>query len=189
MCALVFFSFRTSDKVATAQEARWERTIDVMGLMPVRASAWRDQLPSEADNVSCRQEFRYRTSSPEPGAKEVCGTPYTEDTGTGLGRVVQDCEYEVYDDMCSYTTLQWAVATTVKANGVGFSPAWPAANLSGEQRLGDRRENYVCVLSADDKTYSLSINSQAEYEQCRPGTKWKIEVNTFGDAVSGEPAE
>jgi membrane protease subunit (stomatin/prohibitin family) len=189
LCAMVFFSFRTSGKVATVQEARWERTIDVMALVPVSASAWRDQLPSGAANVSCRQEFRFTTSNPQAGAKEVCGTPYTVDTGTGVGRVVQDCEYEVYDDKCSYTTNQWAVVTAVKNAGVGFSPAWPAANLTGEQRLGDRHENYVCVLNADDKTYSLSIRSQAEYEQCQPGTRWKIEVNTFGDVVSGEPAQ
>jgi hypothetical protein len=188
LCAIVFFSMRTSGKTATAQEARWERSIDVMGLVPVRDSDWRDQLPSGAENVSCRQEVRSHSSSPQAGAKEVCGTPYTVDTGTGVGRVVQDCEYEVYDDKCSYTTNQWAVVTAVKANGVGFSPAWPAANLTGEQRLGDRHENYVCVLSAGDKTYSLSIRSQAEYEQCQPGTKWKIEVNTFGSVLSGEPA-
>jgi len=187
LCGVVFMAFRTSDKVATAQEARWERSIAIMGLVPVRDNAWRDELPAGADSVSCRQQFRFSSDSPQPGAKEVCGTPYTKDTGTGIGRVVQDCEYQVYDDMCSYTTNQWSVVNTVKSQGLGFSPNWPAASLAGAQRLGDRAENYICVLSEGDKTYSLSLRSQAEYEQCKAGTQWKIEVNSFGDVVSGQP--
>ena len=102
----VFMGFRTSDTTAQVSGAHWERSIDIIAPVPVRSSAWRDQLPAAAANVSCRQEFRYTSSEPVAGAREVCGTPYTVDTGTGMGRVVQDCEYQVYDDMCSYTTLQ-----------------------------------------------------------------------------------
>ncbi len=184
----VFLGFRTSDTVAQVSGAHWERSIDIIAPVPVRSSAWRDQLPSTAANISCRQEFRYTSGEPVAGSREVCGTPYTVDTGTGMGRVVQDCEYQVYDDMCSYTTLQLAVINTVVSEGAGFTPKWPAANLAAEQKLGDRRERYVCEFSTDGDTYSYSVHSLAEYEQCQTGSRWQLQVNSFGDVVSAEPA-
>jgi ribosomal protein L40E len=187
--AFVFMGFRTSDTAATVSGARWERSIDIVAPVPVRASAWQDQLPAGAANVSCRPEFRYTSSQPVEGSKEVCGTPYTIDTGTGMGRVVQDCEYQVYDDMCSYTTLQLAVINTVVEQGSDFAPKWPVANLAAEQRLGDRRERYVCEFNTDGETYAYTVRSLDEYEQCQPGSRWNLEVNSFGDVVAAEPAD
>jgi flagellar basal body-associated protein FliL len=190
LCAMVFFMFlRTSGKTATATGTQWERSIEVLALAPVRDTAWRDQVPSGAANLQCRSEVRSTSDQPEPGAKEVCGTPYTVDTGTGMGKVVQDCEYEVYDDMCSFTTQQWTVLTVAKATGAGFNPNWPAVNLVGEQRLGNRSERYVCLLNDGKDDYSFAVSSQDEYEQCEEGTTWKIEVNGFGEVVAHERAQ
>lgn len=192
--AFVFMGFRTSDTTATVSDARWERSIDIIAPMPVQSSAWVDQVPSGAMNVSCRQEFRYTSNEPVEGSREVCGTPYTVDTGTGLGRVVQDCEYEVYDDMCSYTTMQLGVINTVVAQGsalqgTGLAPKWPAANLAANQQLGDRNERYICVFNNDGEEYSITVRSLAEYEECQPGSQWRLEVNSFGGVVSAEPVE
>lgn len=185
----VFMGFRTSDTVAQVSDAHWERSIDIIAPVPVRGSAWHDQLPPTAANVSCRQEFRYTSGEPVEGSREVCGTPYAVDTGTGMGRVVQDCEYQVYDDMCSYTTLQLAVINTVVSEGAGLTPKWPVANLSAEQELGDRRERYVCEFSTGGERYSYTVRSLAEYEQCRPGSSWALQVNSFGAVVSAEPTD
>jgi ribosomal protein L40E len=185
----VFLVLRTSDTMAEVNNAHWERSIDIVAPVPMRNSAWRDQLPAAAANVSCRQEFRYTSSEPVEGSREVCGTPYTIDTGTGMGRVVQDCDYQVYDDMCSYTTLQLAVINTVVSQGAGFTPKWPVANLAAEQKLGDRREHYVCEFSSDGDMYSYTVRTMAEYEQCQTGSRWKLQVNSFGDVVSAEPAD
>jgi ribosomal protein L40E len=185
----VFMGFRTSDTVGQVSNARWERSIDIVAPVPVRSAAWRDQLPSGAADVSCRQEYRYTSGEPVSGSREVCGTPYTIDTGTGMGQVVQDCEYQVYDEMCSYTTSQLAVINTVVSEGAGFAPKWPVANLVAEQKLGDRRERYVCEFTASGDTYSYSIHSLAKYEKCQPGTRWQLQVNSFGDVVSAEPTD
>ena len=125
----------------------------------------------------------------DDGAREVCGTPYTVDTGTGMGRVVQDCEYQVYDDMCSYTTLQLAVINTVVSQGEGLAPKWPVANLAAEQKLGDRRERYICEFKGDGKTYGYTVRSLNEYEQCQVGSRWKLQVNSFGDVVGAEQTD
>jgi ribosomal protein L40E len=185
----VFMGLRTSDTVAQVSDAHWERSVDIIAPVPVRSSAWHDQLPPRAANVSCRQEFRYTSGEPVAGSREVCGTPYTIDTGTGMGRVVQECEYQVYDDMCSYTTLQLAVVNTVVTEGEGFTPKWPVANLAAEQKLGERRERYVCEFSTGGETYSYTVHSIAEYEQCQPGSRWKLQVNSFGAVVSAEPTD
>ena len=112
--------FRTSDTVAQVTSAHWERSIDIIAPCRCATRHGANQLPAAAANVSCRQEFRYTSGEPVDGvARSLRYTLYV-DTGTGMGRVVQDCEYQVYDDMCSYTTLQLAVINTVVSQGAGF---------------------------------------------------------------------
>ena len=182
---LVFALFQTNEAVATAVDARWERAIAIMGQAPVRVSAWRDQAPANAADLSCRAEVRSTSDSPRPGAREVCGTPYTLDTGTGMGKVVQDCVYEIYDDYCTYTTLQWGVVNTVVQRGSGLAATWPSANLRAGEELGQRSEKYVCVVTANDREYTFDLRS-SEFELCQPGSRWKLEVNALGDVVKAE---
>lgn len=185
---LVFAMFQTKETVATAVDARWERSIAIMGQAPVRVSAWREQVPDNAANLSCRAEVRSTSDSPQPGAREVCGTPYTLDTGTGMGKVVQDCVYELYDDYCTYTTLQWGVVNTVVQRGSGLAATWPSANLRAGEELGQRSEKYLCVVTVGDHEYTFELRSVAEFEQCQPGSQWKLTVNSLGSVVAAEPA-
>jgi ribosomal protein L40E len=184
---LVFAMFQTNDTMATAVDARWERSIAIMGQVPVQASAWRDEAPANAANLSCRAEVRSTSDSPQPGAQEVCGTPYTLDTGTGMGKVVQDCVYEVYDDYCTYTTLQWGVVNTVVQRGSGLAAAWPGANLAAGQQLGQRSERYICVVTAEDHEYTFDLRTDAEFAQCQPGSRWRLSINALGGVVDAEP--
>jgi len=132
---------------------------------------------------------RSTSSEPQPGAREVCGTPYTVDTGTGMGRVVQDCEYEIMDDWCSYSVLQWTVVNTLAAEGLGFEPRWPSATLEEKQRLGDGTERFMCVLTVDGKEYSYAMSSFSDYQRCRKGSRWDVEINGLGDIVSADPKQ
>ena len=184
---LVFGMFKTNDTTATAVDARWDRSIAIMGQAPVREEAWRDQVPTDATQLSCRPEVRSTSDSPQPGAQEVCGTPYTVDTGTGMGRVVQDCVYEVYDDYCSYTTLKWGVVNTFVQSGVGLSPVWPSTTLAAGQELGQRTERYACVVTANDKEYSFTLRTSTEFQQCQPGSQWRLKVNALGGVVDAQP--
>lgn len=181
--------FRTSDTIASVVDARWERSIAIMGPVPVRANGWRDEVPAGAAQLSCRQEVRSTSDSPQPGASEVCGTPYTLDTGTGMGRVVQDCEYQVYDDYCSYMTTQWGVIDTVVSSGVGLAPQWPGATVASGQELGQRTERYVCVVQVDGKRYDFPLRTVDAYERCEPGSQWSISVNGLGDVVEARRVE
>lgn len=186
---LVVSMFQTSDAIATAVDARWERSIAIMGQVPVNRSAWQDQVPNGAANVSCSPRVRSTSDEPQPGAQEVCGTPYTLDTGTGMGRVVQDCVYQIYDDYCSYTTLQWGIVDTVVQRGSGVSATWPGVNLRTGQELGQRSERYECVVTANDRVYSFPLRNETELAQCQPGSRWRISVNSLGGVLEAEPAQ
>ncbi|MBW7882741.1 MAG: zinc ribbon domain-containing protein, partial [Caldilineaceae bacterium] len=178
--------FRTSDMTATAVQARWELSVNVMGPVAVNESAWRDEIPDDARDIACQPRVRRTSNSPQPGAEEVCGTPYTVDTGTGVGKVVQDCQYRVYGDFCRYTATGWGVVDTVAQRGVGLSPQWPSPALAAGQEIGERRERYVCVVSDGQKEYSFELRSRQTYEQCQEGSRWKLEVNALGSVVSAE---
>lgn len=183
----MFFASRTTQVTGSAREARWVRTITVEALAPVSRSGWYDELPVGVTPDSCEQAMRSVSQVPQAGAKEVCGTPYTLDTGTGYGKVVQDCEYQIYDNWCSYSVLQWMPVNTLSSSGVGFSPQWPVGGLSQNQRLGQRNEQLFCAVIANDKLYQFPMASYTEFEQCQPGTQWQLSINTFGSVTSAKP--
>lgn len=184
--AFFWFGSRTENYTAVAQEARWVRTITVAGLVPVSRSAWDDQLPAGADVESCRRTLRLTSQTPVDGATEVCGAPYAVDTGTGYGEVVQDCEYQVYDDMCTYSTLQWMPIDTVESSGVGFAPVWPTVPITPERRVAGQEEQYSCRVTVNDNVYSLPLSAE-NYNLCQPGSTWNLAINALGSIVDASP--
>ena len=187
--AFMVFSNRTTAVTGTVREANWTRTITIEGLTPVQYSDWRDEIPAGAEIGRCEADVRSVQDTPTQNSREVCGTPYTVDTGTGLGEVVQDCQYEVYADRCTYTVEEWRTVDTLVLNGKGFTPQWPTAALAAQQRTGERTEGYQCVLSANDEEYTYTPQNWEQYRQCEPGSQWTLEVNTFGSIMSLAPAD
>jgi hypothetical protein len=126
-------------------------------------------------------------SEPRPNSEEVCGTPYSVDTGSGYAEVVQDCEYHVYEDYCSYSVIEWSEIDTVSLTGSELSAEWPDPVLSKEQRLGEGSETYTVYFNTNDRDYTYSISDYESFQQFQIGTKWNLEVNTFGGVVSVAP--
>jgi ribosomal protein L40E len=184
---LVMLSTRTTEMVGTVREARWTRSIPIEGLVPVERNGWHDEVPADANLLSCRPEVRFVQDTPTANSREVCGTPYTIDTGTGFGQVVQDCRYEVYEDRCQYTVDEWRVIDVLESKGNGFAPTWPVAALQPRQRLGSGRERYECIISSNDRLFTYVAPSLAAYEDCQPGTPWSLEVNGLGGLTSLQP--
>lgn len=179
---------RTDDVTASVEGVEWERRIAIQEYTTVTESDWRDEIPAGADLQSCTQEHRTTSDQPQPNATEVCGEEYVEDTGTGLGEVVQDCVYEVYDDYCDYTVMDWVVVETVTDSGQNLQPSWPDPTLSGDQRLGQREETYTIVFSGDGETYTYTTSDEGLFMMAEPGSRWELSVNTFGAVQSIEPA-
>ena len=185
--AAIFFLTRTEAVVGRVEQVGWERSIAIEGLVPVEHQDWQDRIPAEAEIRGCQQEVRSVVSEPQPNAQEVCGTPYSVDTGSGYAEVVQDCEYHVYDDYCTYSVLEWAVVDTVTLSGEGFSAQWPDPVLSTEQRLGQESETYSVTFDTDQGNLDYSLSDYTVFQQFQIGTRWNLEVNSFGGVVSVEP--
>lgn len=188
-CIGIFiFINRTDDLSAQVDNLSWERSIVIMGLVPVAREGWLDEIPQEADLGSCKQEHRYTSDEPQPNSTEVCGTPYTVDSGTGLGEVVQECQYEVYDDRCDYTVIVLQPVDSVTATGLDQNPQWPKLTLQSDQEEGERQESYRIIFSADGELYSYTTRNVDEYQAFTPGTVWTLKVNQLGTVTDVEPS-
>lgn len=185
---LFIFLNRTDDVVGQVNNISWERQITILGLAAVSRTAWRDEIPQEANLGMCQQEHRYTSQDPQPNSTEVCGTPYTVDTGAGLGEVVQDCEYLVYDDRCDFTVLELQPVNRLILNGTDLNPQWPVVGLETDQQEGERQESYRIVFSADGEQFTYTTNDPEEYQKFIPGSNWNLKVNQLGGVKEVEPA-
>lgn len=192
LACIAFFAaqaLRRSQDVVEVQGVQWQRTILIQALVPVTRSAWEDQVPAGVEVTQCEDRVRRISPEPEPNSVEVCGTPYIEDTGTGVGQVVQDCEYQIFEPYCDYRTTAWVAAPAVVAQGADYSPSWPEAVLGSDQREAGREETYSVVLGGDGESYQYPVGNLAQLQEFTPGSRWQIEVNGFGQIVDIQPAE
>jgi len=184
---LILILTKTDDIQAVVTDVGWERSIAIEMYTTVTESDWWDEVPADAEVLSCSQEYRYTSDQPEPNSTEVCGEEYVEDTGTGVGEVVQDCVYEVYDDYCDYTVMDWVVVDTVTESGDDLLPYWPDSNLTADQREGEREETYTIVFAGDGETYTYKTSDASLFTMAEPGSEWLLSVNKLG-VQSIEPA-
>lgn len=189
LCAAIYFLFiRTQQVTGVIVAANWQRSVAIEAYGPVELEDWRSEMPADASNVSCSEEVSsVESEQPSSGHyEEVCGTPYNVETGGGYAEVVQDCEYRVYEDYCTYTVDQWMAIATAELEGVGLSAAWPDPALASSQRLGAETESYECIFESGGENYVYSTDSFAEFQQCQIGSTWKLTINGAGAVVSIE---
>ena len=189
IAAVIFMALgsRTKALVGVVSDVHWRRTIAIEALMPVTREGWRSELPAGAQVGSCRKEVYRTQNDPAPGAREVCGTPYVKDTGTGFGKVVQDCQYQILADRCEYRITAWVAVPAFMVEGQDLSPRWPAASLAQNQRRTGQTEGYTVIFDTDGRAYQYSPRTEDEYRSFTPGSRWKLEVNGFGSVTGVSP--
>jgi hypothetical protein len=177
--------------VGRVVDGRWVRTIMILGLRPREYAGWLDEIPADATIGACHDEVRDEVDEPVPNSIEVCGTPYAVDQGTGFAEVVQDCVYQVIEQQCEFTVNEWMPVDTVTQEGSGVSAIWPSLTdrLNDTQRLGEREEEYHCIITANDQTYVYETTDFEKYQRCVPGAEWNIVTTESGQLVSAEPVE
>jgi hypothetical protein len=187
-CGLYFFfANRTKPTIGVVHNVTWERSVPVEALLPVEHKGWEDEIPQEAIIGSCSQEIHNVQSEPAPNSVEVCGTPYTVDTGSGFAEVVQDCEYEVYATFCTYTLEEWSVVDVAVLSGRDYSPTWPEPTLESGQRFGEEtKEKYTIVFKSGEETYFYSTDDLNLFQAAQIGSEWNLNINTFGNLLSIE---
>lgn len=183
----MFLSTSTEAVTGTVNSATWTRKIVVEGLVPVEHQDWEDEIPSHAAVGTCREQVRTVTDDPVPGSREVCGTPYTVDTGSGYGEVVQDCEYQVYDEYCTYTIEEWRPIDEAVERGNDLAPEWPALSLGPSKRAGQRSESYEIVFNTEQGRVVYTSSNPAAFSQFKPGSRWQLNINSFGSITEVEP--
>jgi hypothetical protein len=189
IAVIIALSGRTKELTGRVEGVQWTRTIGVEALVPVTYEAWYDKVPAGSVLGACEAKYHHAESEPVPGAKEVCGTPYTVDTGSGAGQVVQDCEYHVYADWCQYTVDEWREVDAVVISGEDLSPYWPDLALLAGQRQGQSREKYQVRFASEEAVYTYQTEDANEFSQFKPGSRWVLEVNTFNQLRSVSPAD
>ncbi len=178
--AIITYLTRTSEVTGTVSALEWKLSINIEQLQPVTHSDWSDTIPANANINSCQQKVNRVQDYPEGNYQEVCGTPYTVDTGTGIGEVVQDCQYEIYMDYCQYTVQEWTVVDTYTQTGQDTNPYWPTVSLATGQRQGDQTEDYTIYFDTEKGTLDYSTNDLAVFQTFRPGSTWLLDVTTMG---------
>jgi hypothetical protein len=187
----IFLATSRSDQTGTVQSATWQTMVVIEQLGPVSHQDWQDQIPQDAQVGQCTDKVRTVQDSQPSGMKynKVCGTPYTVDTGSGVGKVVQDCQFEVLDAYCDYTVQEWREVNQARQSGTNFSPAYAQPTLSANQRLGQQSIMYVVVFKTAKDQYEYQVANLEEFKRFSPGSHWTLSINGFGQIVGVEPAQ
>jgi ribosomal protein L40E len=181
--------FRTKDAAAVVAEVGWERAIAIMEQKPTKSSDWEDKIPKDAQRGSCSKKVRKTQSEPAEGAEKVCDKPKMVDQGNGTAKVVQNCEYKIYDQWCEFTRLEWQEVDRVVAKGEDLSPRWPEVRLRSGQREGKKSEDYKVVFKGESDRYTYSAKDAAELAKYPVGSRWALKVNSFGSVSEIAPAK
>lgn len=187
--AIFMLFFKTEELIGRVESVQWERSIPIEALALVEREDWFDAIPSDAEAGTCQLEYRYTSDQPEPNSEEVCGTPYTVDTGSGFGEVVKDCVYEVYDDFCTYSVMDWEAFDVLTITGSDLNPRWPDTNLAEDQREGNAQESYEVFFTSSEGDYTYTTSDPDVFSRFSSGSSWTLKVNALGSVVSVEPAD
>jgi len=169
------FFLPTSSVQATVTDVHWQTNVPVQEIRTVNYSNERGSPPSDAYNVSCRDESR-----------DVCETR-TIDKGNGYSEVVEECHTET-EQYCSYTVDEWTTIQTYTLEGSDLQPVYENPSVASDQRVGDESETLtVYFLTEDGGQETYTPDSISEFQQFTSGSTWTLNMNLAGGVVSVEP--
>jgi hypothetical protein len=186
---LVISGLRTEEVIGEVRNVTWTRTIPILALGPVEHEDWFDEIPEDAEIHGCDLELHHTSNDPSQNSIEICGTPYTIDDGSGYGEVVQDCVYEIYEDWCTYTQIEWKTVDAVTVTGSNLDAYWPQVTLAEGQTEGEGEETYEIVFQTEDRSYTFTTSDFNQFRQFQLNSRWILNVNAFNTLVSVEPAD
>jgi hypothetical protein len=149
----------------------WRRTVNIERFAPVTQSAWCDELPSGASDVTRRREQR---GSKRVADGEDCQTR-KKDRGDGTFAEERECtarfkEEPVFDQKCAFSIVKWSAVRQEVAQARGLAaPRWPTVTLArpgcsgvGCEREGARSEQYTVLFrDAKGQEYRCDLDEKA----------------------------
>jgi ribosomal protein L40E len=170
---ILLFIVPSSSVNATVTDVYWQTSVPVQEIQAVDYNDERGNPPSEAYNVSCRDESR-----------EICEEK-TIDRGDGSAEVVEDCHTES-EQYCDYTLDEWTTVQTYTLDGHDLNPYYEQPSLSGDQRLGDESADYTVSFDTEKGEKTYNPGSESEFQQFQPGSTWTLKLNALGGVVGAE---
>jgi ribosomal protein L40E len=171
---LALFVFPSATVEATVTDVHWQTNVPVQEIREVSYSNERGNPPSDAYNISCRDE-----------SQEVCEEK-TIDKGNGFSEVVQECHTET-EQYCSYTVDEWQTIQTYALEGNDLYPVYENPNYSSDQRLGQQSEELSVTFSTEKGNKIYTPGSVSEFQQFDIGSVWTMKLNVMGGVVGVEP--
>ena len=173
IAAIFMFVIPSKTLVGTVTDVQWQTSVPVQEIQAVNHSNESGNPPSDAYNVSCRDDSR-----------EVCEEK-SIDKGNGFAEVVQECHTET-TQYCDYTLDEWNTIQSYTLDGNDLYPVYENPNISSDQRLGSASEVFHVFLSTDDGQITYEPGSSTEFQQFEIGSQWNIKLNAVGGVVSVE---
>jgi hypothetical protein len=173
LAALFLFVFPSSSVQATVTDVQWQTSVPVQEVREVNYSDEKGSPPSDAYNVSCRDETR-----------EVCEEKNI-DRGNGVMEVVQECHDET-DKYCSYTMKEWSTIQTYTLDGKDLNPVYSEPSLTSNQRVGSSSETLTVYFDTPKGQKTYSPSSISEFQQFQVGSTWMLKLNAVGGILSVE---
>lgn len=174
-CVVIVTLFLPSRSVeAKVVDVHWQTSVPVQEIRAVDYSNERGNPPSDAYDVSCRDESR-----------EVCEEK-TIDKGNGYSEVVQECHDET-EQYCSYTVDEWTTIQTYTLDGNDLNPVYENPNVANGQRLGDESEELTVTFSTDKGEKTYKPDTISEFQQFTVGSTWTLKMNALGGVTGVEP--
>jgi hypothetical protein len=167
---LAVFFVPTSSVQGTVTDIHWQTNVPVQEVRAVDHNNEQGSPPSDAYNVSCRDE-----------SKDVCEQK-TIDKGNGYSEVVEDCHTET-TQYCSYTVDEWQTIQTYTLEGNNLQPIYDDPNLASDQRIGDKTEDLKVTFTTDKGNKTYSPDTISEYQQFEVGTTWTLSLNLAGGVI------
>ncbi len=194
ICAVVAYFLLTvprNSQTGVVQRVEWQTSVAIEALGPVSHTGWQDEIPQQAELGNCTDQVRQTVNSEPLGRKynKVCGTPYTVDTGSGVGKVVQDCLFEVLEPYCEFTVQEWRVVDEARQSGDDLAPLVANPQLTGNQRLGRQSASYVVVFETENERYSYPVATLEDFQTFTIGSQWMLKINALGAVVAVEPVQ
>lgn len=177
---------RTKDAGGKVIAHGWERTVPIQEYGDVREEKWRNEIPSDAQNVSCHRAERSTKKVPDG---ETCKDE-KHDKKDGTFEVVKKCTPKfrsepVEDDKCSYVVKKWKEVDNKTSSGAGMTftdpPGLTSSNVSevtGARRPGPKHDTHYLDLDvpgADPQKQRCEV-TEAAWKKYADGAAVTVQV-------------
>ena len=174
VAAVLLFMVPSKTVQGTVTNVHWQTSVPVQEIQAVNHTHQSGSAPSDAYNVSCRDESR-----------EVCEEK-SIDKGNGYAEIVKECHTDT-TKYCDYTVDEWKTIQTYTLEGNDFLPVYDTPGLSSSQRTGSASEAFTVYFNTNTGELTYEPGTLADFQQFSIGSVWNIKLNVMGGVVSVGP--